>query len=243
MFVHSLNLNLGENKTFVHHFWGKLWVERLSFQASISLNVWKGIDSLFKTWWSRHVHRQELGAHLLLVIHLSWVCSGEPNTSWVMTPDAAAVCHPLWSQITFAHLKTRWSRTRSFKQLRYRYCSVCLCAEPEKSLYVLLLHNLTTHWMVYSWGLFWPRELGVLNQRRSSRLCRGLGGETKQADEQRWIEIPPQWESDQGNRHQSPARLFSLTTWSPDALFECSISASLHVHMHAFTQKRRHCRR
>lgn len=150
---------------------------------------------------------------------------------------------PLWSQITFAHLKTRWSRTRSFKKLRYRYCSVCLCAEPEKSLYVLLLHNLTTHWMVYSWGLFWPRELGVLNQRRSSRFCRGLGGETKQADEQRWIEIPPQWESDQGNRHQSPALLFSLTTWSPDALFECSISASRHVHMHAFTQKRRHCRR
>lgn len=30
--------------------------------------------------------------------------------------------------------------------------------------------------MVYSWGLFWPRELGVLNQRRISPSLRGLGG-------------------------------------------------------------------
>lgn len=177
----------------------------------------------------------------------------ELSTQWwtrhkfpLMTSDAAAVGHFLWSQITFTHLKKSWTHTRPLKQLRYGYCSVCLCTEPEKSSYVLLLHNLTTHWMVYSWSLFWPRELGVLNQRRSSQLCSGLGGKTKQADEQRWIEIPSHWESD---HHQSPALLppcdpqhLALATWSPDARFECNVSASLHVRMHAFMQKRRRCR-
>lgn len=201
---------------------------------------------LFKTLWSLPVHRHKLWAHLLLVIHLSGARSGEPGTSshwWCQTLQPLVTScdprshSPIW----------KGSRTRLLKQLRYGYCSVCLCTEPEKSSYVLLLHNLTTHWMVYSWGLFWPRELGVLNQRRSSQLCSGLRGKTKQADEQRWIKIPSHWESD---HHQSPALLppcdpqhFALATWSPDARFECNVSASLHVHMHAFTQKRRRCRR
>lgn len=175
----------------------------------------------------------------------------ERSTQWwtrhkfpLMMSDAAVVGHFLWSQITFTHLKKHWSRTRPLKQLRYGYCGVCLCTEPEKSSYVLLLHNLTTHWMVYSWGLFWPRELGVLNQRRSSQLCSGLGGKTKQADE----EIDRNTVS--LRKWPSPVTCSPSAMW-PSAFrfghmeprFECNVSASLHVHMHAFMQKKRRCRR
>lgn len=38
--------------------------------------------------------------------------------------------------------------------------------------------------MVYSWGLFWPREPGVLNQRRISRSFQGASRENRQAGRQ-----------------------------------------------------------
>lgn len=51
--------------------------------------------------------------------------------------------------------------------------------------------------MVYSWGLFWPRELGVLNQRRISPSLQGPRGENSQAGE---------WDSRLGRNYHFTAR-------------------------------------
>lgn len=77
----------------------------------------------------------------------------------------------------FVHSSTTWKKKPN--------PPLPLPPPPPPAPTVLSLRNLTTEFMVYSWGLFWPRELGVLNQRRISPSFYGpRGGKTgRQANE------------------------------------------------------------
>lgn len=81
----------------------------------------------------------------------------------------------------FMHSNTTWQTVAILSF----YCIIFFSPSRATSIYVQLLHNvITTLLMIYSWGLFRLRELGVLNQRRIFHLpsCGGCQ-ENSQANE------------------------------------------------------------
>lgn len=126
--------------------------------------------------------------------HLTW---WEPHAV-IIWPNVS----PISYSTIHLHMKILWSAMRV-------NCTVCLCTEAWLGkrnctllhmllLYAPLLHNLTTELMVYSWGLFWPREPGVRNQRRISRSFQGASRENRQAgrrvSSQTRTKLPLHWE-------------------------------------------------